>query len=315
MDRAALSCPGVTVWFERYSLQEDLNTCWTFRLFIVPASYPVQGAESAAGGRCGKVDIKNGRVEGLVAHEFFDHKEVRTILIQVGPESMPEGMRGKTPFPAKQLRVFMDPVVDGKSGKRFVFTALLREQISFRTAALIPILCKDIEGVPGKDGISVRAVFAVADMDTHVFAFNVFIPEMADFTYPESGTIKKGNDRFEFQIFNSRKEQRHFFLRRHIGKINVEFPGWKLGRIPGPVKDVNKEEPDLGDNSIDRPVREFPVSLYKDGKGPEVVVISVSGILIKESAAEIKESRDIGAVRYDSMVGKISKGDHLPELI
>ena len=48
-----------------------------------------------------KMDIDQGRLQGLVSHEIFDGKQVGPVFIKVSSKGMPERMAGEPVFPAR----------------------------------------------------------------------------------------------------------------------------------------------------------------------------------------------------------------------
>lgn len=63
-----------------------------------------------------------------------------------------------------------------------------------------PVLCEDVQGIPGKDGVPVRTCFGMADMYAHGRAADILIAEGTDFPNPKTGRIHEGQYRFMFQI-------------------------------------------------------------------------------------------------------------------
>ena len=81
---------------------------------------------------------------------------------------MPEGMAGDMGLPAKPplLGVYVPEKVNGINGHFRII--LFWEKPAGGPAGCDPVLYKDIQCIFGKDGIRVRAVFAVEDVDTRI---------------------------------------------------------------------------------------------------------------------------------------------------
>ena len=79
------------------------------------------------------------------------------------------------------------------------------------------------------------------------------------------------------------------------------------------MKDIDKEEADLGNGSIDRPVSKFPVRLYKRDVVPEVIIVELFRILVEEGTAVFEERSDIGTVGFDGVIRKVTERQHFFE--
>ena len=55
------------------------------------------------------------------------------------------------------------------------------KKVACRPSTGKPVLGKNVKRLFGKNGITVRAVFTMSDVDAHIFPLDVFITEVADF--------------------------------------------------------------------------------------------------------------------------------------
>ena len=92
-------------------------------------------------------------------------------------------------------------------------------------------------------------------MNPHVFALDILITEMADFTDPEAGGIHESDHGFYLEIRQCRNKNPHIILRRDKRQVSVKFPHGYLCRIPWTMQDIEGEETDLSNGGIDRSVR------------------------------------------------------------
>lgn len=89
------------------------------------------------------MDINGSRCNGPVPHEGFEREQVGAIFVMVSGKSMPEGMAGKTVFPAEFLFVRADKMRDGKMIYWLIRIPFLREEPVVRPLASrkrIPVL-------------------------------------------------------------------------------------------------------------------------------------------------------------------------------
>ena len=115
-------------------------------------------------------------------------------------------MAGEPPGPSEFFFVATDMPrqeegVDGTGGVR-----LLREEPSGGSATGEPVLCEDIKGCAGKEGVPVGPVLPMGDMDPHVPALDVLITETADLTDPQAGGIHKGDHSLLLDVRHGRDE-------------------------------------------------------------------------------------------------------------
>lgn len=79
-------------------------------------------------------------------HEGLDGEQVRAVLVEVGAESVPEGMAGDALRPAQAAFVCMDVPGKEEGVDGLVPAGLFREKVSHGTAAFEPVLCQDVKG-------------------------------------------------------------------------------------------------------------------------------------------------------------------------
>ena len=115
-------------------------------------------------------------------------------------------MAGEPPGPSELLFVAPDMPrqeegVDGTGGVR-----LFWEEPPGGSSTGEPVLCEDIKGCAGKEGVPVGPVLAMRDMDPHVPALDVLITETADLTDPQAGGIHKGDHSLLLDVRHGRDE-------------------------------------------------------------------------------------------------------------
>ena len=115
-------------------------------------------------------------------------------------------MAGEPPGPTELLFVAPDMPrqeegVDGPGGIR-----LFREEPPGGPATGEPVLCEDIQGRAGKEGVPVGPVLPMGDMDPHVPALDVLITETLDLTDPQAGGIHKGDHSLLLDVRHGRDE-------------------------------------------------------------------------------------------------------------
>ena len=153
------------------------------------------------------MDIDQGRIQGLMPHKVLDRQEICAAFIQVGSESMAEGMAGKPVLPAKGILMSPHMAHDVKGINGTGRICLFWEKPAAGTSVFKPVSREDIQRFRGKDGIPVRTVLGVGDMDPHIFAFNITVTEVTDFPNPEPGRIHEGDHSFGFQVRKRRDKK------------------------------------------------------------------------------------------------------------
>lgn len=236
---------------------------------------------------------------------------IGTILIQMSPEGMPEGVTGQTFWPAKFFFVGSDMSGKEKGIDRPRRVCLFREKPSCGPAAFEPVLCEDVESGFREDRISVTTVLAMGDMDAHVFALDIFISKAADFPDAKAGGIHKSGHSFMLDIGHGGNECYDFLPGRDKGKVSVEPSHRDLRRVSGFMKDVKSKETDLRDGGIDCPVRKGAFLLQDIQEFPDLRVSDLGRVFMKRIRDKIEISRDIGTIRLHGMSSKATKRDHL----
>lgn len=114
------------------------------------------------------MDINGGRIQRFMSKEGLDSKKIGTILVEMGAESMAEGVAGKAMDPAKLCFAGENGLVYGVGDHMLVRMAVFREKPSHGFAGWEPVISKNLQGVRRKNGITVRASFGMTDMNAHV---------------------------------------------------------------------------------------------------------------------------------------------------
>lgn len=127
-------------------------------------------------------------------------KQVHTVLIQMGAKSMAEGMAGKPVLPPQPVFVGMDMPGEEKGINGPVLPVLFREKKAFGPAVFKPVPGEQAEGDVGKNGVTVIPVFAVCDMEAHIFTLHIFIAQPAQFPDAQAGGIHDGGHGFLLQV-------------------------------------------------------------------------------------------------------------------
>ena len=95
-------------------------------------------------------------------------------------------------------------------------------KVACRPSTGKPVLGKNVKRLFGKNGITVRAVFTMSDVDAHIFPLDVFITEVADFTNTKTGRIHESNHSLWFHIGHSRDKGFGLFFCRDKGQIGIK---------------------------------------------------------------------------------------------
>lgn len=91
----------------------------------------------------------------------------------------------------------------------------------------------------------------MADMDTHIFTFDVFVTETADFTDTQAGRIHECDHSLLLEARYGGDTMQCILFRRDKREMRIELAHRKLKGIPRIVKVINGEETQLGDGDID----------------------------------------------------------------
>ena len=146
---------------------------------------------------------------------------------------MTKRMAGKAVLPAEFSFFGGNKLIYGIRGHGASGVVLVGEQKCPWPAGMEPVLCQDIQGIPGKDGIPVRTGFGMTDMYAHGRTADILIAERADLTNPEPGRIQERQDRLVLKIGKRLDKKPDLFLCRHKRKVRIKFPHGKLCGVPG----------------------------------------------------------------------------------
>ena len=147
-----------------------------------------------------------------MAKQCFDGEQVSAVFIQMGAKSMAEGMAGEAVFPSEPSFMKAHMAHDEECVNGLLGVTLLREEPAHRPAITEPVLCQDVQGIPGKDGVTGGTVFAMGDVYPHIPTLDIAVAQMADLADPQAGGIHEGDHGFLLQIRDSRDKSRHFSL-------------------------------------------------------------------------------------------------------
>ena len=86
------------------------------------------------------------------------------------------------------------------------------------------------------------------------FALDILIAQAADLPYAEAGSIQKTEHSFLLGIPDGFDEVIGGLLRRYVRKIGIKLSGRDLCGIPGLMKDIEREETDLRNSTVDRSI-------------------------------------------------------------
>jgi hypothetical protein len=79
------------------------------------------------------------------------------------------------------------------------------------------------------------------------------------------------------------------------------------------MKDIDRKKADLGNDMIDRTVGKAFLRLNPKDKIPDFLPCNIRWIFAKNLLNIIQVDFDICCVRFQGVVSKTTKGDHLPE--
>ena len=113
------------------------------------------------------MDIDRGGIQRFMAQQRSDGKQVCPLFIKVSAKGMAESMAGETVFPAKLCFFCKNKLVYCIRCHRPVGVRSVGEKEPPGFSGPEPVLCEDVQGIPGKNGISVRTRFGMADMYAH----------------------------------------------------------------------------------------------------------------------------------------------------
>lgn len=206
----------------------------------------------------GQMDIDGRGFQRFMAEQCFNGHKINPVFIEACSKSMPERMAGKASGLSEFCLVFCDMSGEIKGVNGFCGISLFRKKVAGWPATGKPVLGKDIKSRLGENGITVRTVFAMSDVDAHVFPLDVFITEIADFTDTETGRIHESNHGLRLDICHGRNEGFRFFFCRYKRQIGIKFSHGKLCVIPWLMKNIKGKKTQLGNGNVDCTVREVP---------------------------------------------------------
>ena len=158
------------------------------------------------------MDINGGGILRFMAEQGFNGKQVGAIFIKVCAKRMAERMAGKLMFEAKFRFFGKNKLIYGIRSHGPCGVIPVGEQEPRWSAGMEPVLCQDIQRIPGEDRIPVRTHFGIADMDAHGGAADVLVSECADFTNAKSSGIHERKDRFVLEVGKRMNKSPGFFL-------------------------------------------------------------------------------------------------------
>jgi len=223
-------------------------------------------------------------------------------------------MARETVFPSKFRFFGNNKLVYRIRGHRPVRVLSVGKKEPHWLSGLEPVLCEDVQGIPGKDGIPVRTRFGMADMYAHGRTADILISEGADFPNPKTGRIHEGQNSFMFQIRKRPDKQPDILLCRDKRKIGIKPSHGELCGIPGFVKDIYGKETQLGNTVVHGAVRKILLLLEPADKVTQFIPGNILGHFLEDVGKIVQINPDVGRIRCYRMVSKTTKGDHLPEL-
>lgn len=129
--------------------------------------------------------LNEGTPVGFVEHVNKMVKEVRLsqFIAGIRDVKLPETFFCFADVPVQKLGIDM-----------LLIVRLLWEEPAPGFTVSSPVFSKNIQGTRRKRDVTVRAVLCFCDMDAHIFAGNVFIPQGAGFASPKPGRIHEGKN-------------------------------------------------------------------------------------------------------------------------
>lgn len=133
------------------------------------------------------MNIEQGRIQVLMFHKIFNGQQICPIFIKVGSEGMPERTACDPVLPAERFFMGAHMPHDVKVINRPGRIGLFWKKPAAETSVFKLILCENIQSMLGKDGVAVETAFGMGGMDPHIFALDITVTEITDFTDLESG--------------------------------------------------------------------------------------------------------------------------------
>ena len=100
------------------------------------------------------------------------------------------------------------------------------------SAAFKPVFCKYLKCTVSKQGITVKAAFAITDVYCFIGAWNVIIVKVCDFWYPKTTWIHCSNHGPMFQVWRCIQNRWYLCFRKHGWQVPVSFHTWDIIVIP-----------------------------------------------------------------------------------
>lgn len=245
--------------------------------------------------------------------ECFNGEQVGAVFIKVSAKCVPKRMAGETVLPAKFGFFGGNKLVYRIRGHGLLGVIPVREEEPHRLAGMEPVLCQDIQGIPGKDGITVETCLGMTDMYAHGGPADILVAEGAGFANPESGRIQERENRLVLEVGKRLDKIPDLILCRHKGKVGIKSAHRKLCGIPRFMQNVNGEETELGNAVVHSAVRKAFLSLEPPDKITQFIPGDIFGHFMQDAGKIIQVSTDVSRIRCYSMVSKTTQGDHLPE--
>ena len=267
-------------------------------------SHTVKRADSITHTIGGKMHVKCSGMNGFVPQQGFNGKKVSSVFIKVCTKSVPERMAGKARFPAKTEFLCADSLVHSIGNSRAFRIFGVREKPVLRSAAGKPVIGKNLQGIHRKNGIAVRAIFGMPDMDTHVSTGNICVFESADFADTKAGRIHECKHGFMLEVGTGINEHKDLFLRGHNREKGIKSAHRKLCIVPGLMQDINGKKSELGNDRIDSPVGKPTLLLQPEDKLSHFLPGNIFGSFAQGIIQEIKISPDIGRISCNGMVSE-----------
>ena len=148
-------------------------------------------------------------------------------------------------------------------------------------------------------------------MDLHIGTADVFIAETGSLADPKAAAVHENDDDTSLQVIDSIDERSDFIAGRDKGDILIEPSKRKLIRIPGLVKDVDREEAKLRNDGIDGAVREVTLPLDPVNELPLLLPGNLRGAFAEMLRHVVEVSRDIGRVGFDGIFRQTAESDHI----
>ena len=122
-------------------------------------------------------------------HQVLDGKQIRSIFIQMCAKGMSERMACQAVLPSKFRFMLFQPTHDIQGTAGLCMISLRRKEPVGRFIKCKPVFSQDIQCILRQNGIAVRTVLGVSDMNTHIFTFNIRVLKGAYLPYAKTGRL------------------------------------------------------------------------------------------------------------------------------